>query len=81
MVLDLGMVVSHHPVQIAMTPAQVMAQHQLAGSVGILALIVWGDVGHIGLYDGRKCLRVPKFTRPFNGQIERLTNGLLPIPL
>jgi len=52
-VLDLGVIVGHHSVQIAMAPAQVMAQHQRAGSVGILILIVWSDVGHIGLYRGK----------------------------
>jgi hypothetical protein len=46
------MVISHHPIQIAIAPAQVMAHDQLAGSLGVLAVIVWSDVRHIGLCGG-----------------------------
>lgn len=47
-VLDVRMVVGHHALQIPMAPTQVVAQHQIAGGVGLLGLIVWSDVGHRG---------------------------------
>ncbi len=49
-VLDVRVVVGHYPVQVAVAPTQMVAQHQLTRGVGVLAIIGGGDVGH-----GRFC--------------------------